>query len=363
MNKGCLYSALTAVMIVFLAFSNLGAETKPSVAVLDFESLGTEDYLGKAVAEIIRTTLVSNKNYLIVERAQISKALSEQKFQQSGIIDDKSAVEIGKVLGADLIIVGSVVRIGNAYTINSRMIDVITGEAKLGKNVTGTNLNLITAMSNELVENLFGGDEKRTKKNDTGRKKAIAHRATQSQHDSGYYVNLDNWEILDGQWYAENGAIVGSGGHLILKDEFRDYIFEVRVEHLSGLKSGVGIGTRCTVVPGGQKTFRNHTSINQGYAFNFGFNRTYNIYSGLSGNWYPMNPNWKRYDWQYSALFREDINNIRIEAKGKNCKIFVNDSLLVEYSDSSHSQGAPLLWVQDPAERIKFSDMKVLILR
>lgn len=363
LNKNCLYSALAAVMIVFLAFSTPGAETKPSVAVLDFESMGTEDYLGKAVAEIMRTALVSNTQYRVVERAQINKAISEQKFQKSGIIDDKSAVEIGKVLGADLIIVGSVVRIGNAYTINSRMIDVKTGEAKLGKNVTGTNLNLITAMSNELVENLFGREEKQTLKNNDGGEKAIGQRMMQGRHDSGYYVDLDNWEILDGQWYAENGAIVGSGGHLILKDEFRDYIFEVRVEHLSGPKSGVGIGTRCTVVPGGQKTFRNHTSINQGYAFNFDFKGSYNIYSGLSGNWHPMNPNWRRYDWQHSGLFRKDINNIRMETKGKNIKIFVNDSLLVEYSDSSHSRGAPLLWVQDPAERIRFSDVKVLILR
>lgn len=131
-------------------------ENRQAVAVLDFESVGTEEYLGKAVSEIIRTALISNPNYRIVERAQINQAISEQKFQKSGMIDDKSAVEIGKVLGANFIIVGSVVKIGDAYTINSRLIDVRTGEAKLGKNVTGNNLNLLTAMSHELVENLMG---------------------------------------------------------------------------------------------------------------------------------------------------------------------------------------------------------------
>lgn len=145
---------IAAVLIVF-STTGFSAGNKPSVAVLDFESMGTEDYLGKAVSEIMRTALVSNKSYRVVERAQISKALSEQKFQKSGIIDDKSAVELGKVLGADLIVVGSVVKIGNAYTINSRMIDVKTGEAKLGKNVTGNDLNLLTSMSDELVDNLF----------------------------------------------------------------------------------------------------------------------------------------------------------------------------------------------------------------
>jgi len=149
---------ISIAMFTFAATAP-AVESKPSVAVLDFESIGTEDYLGKAVSEIMRTSLVRIQNYKIVERAQISKALSEQKFQKSGVIDDKSAVEIGKVLGADLIVVGSVVKIGNAYTINSRMIDVKTGEAKLGRNVTGTDLNLITSMSNELVADLFGAEK------------------------------------------------------------------------------------------------------------------------------------------------------------------------------------------------------------
>ena len=61
--------------------------------------------------------------------------------------NEKSAVEIGKLLGADLIIIGSVVKIGTAYTINSRMMDVKTGEATLGKNVTGNDLNLLTNLA------------------------------------------------------------------------------------------------------------------------------------------------------------------------------------------------------------------------
>jgi hypothetical protein len=49
------------------------------------------------------------------------------------------------------------------------------------------------------------------------------------------------------------------------------------MEHLSGPKSGVGVGTRNSLVPGGQEHFRNNTYDNQGYAFNFTFTKTYNI--------------------------------------------------------------------------------------
>ncbi len=135
-------------------------DVKSTIAVVDFESVGGEEHLGKAVAEIMRTELIGTGQFRVVERAQISKALSEQQLQHSGLIDDRSAVQIGKFIGADLIIVGSVVKIGDSYTINSRMIDVKTGEAKLGKNVSGNNLNLLAGMSHELIGNLFGFRQK-----------------------------------------------------------------------------------------------------------------------------------------------------------------------------------------------------------
>lgn len=350
---------LIAIVIIALAVTGFAADKKSSVAVLDFESMGTEDYLGKAVSEIMRTALVSNPNYRIVERAQINKAITEQKFQKSGLIDDKSAVEIGKVLGADLIIVGSVVKIGNAYTINSRLIEVKTGEAKLGKNVTGTDLNLLTSMSNELVGSLFGIDHHQAKpKRSLDEKKTPDVTIDQGKKDS--YSNLNDWEVLSGEWYVKDGSIVGSSGCIILKEEFRDYIFEVTVEHLSGpMWAGIGIGTRNSIVPGGQKQFRNKTYDNQGYAFNFTFTKTYNIFSGLAGNWYAMNPQWQKY--QYSDVFDKAINHVRIEAIGKHIRILVNSRFLVEYFDTSHVIGAPLFWVQEnTGEKVRFFNIRVI---
>ncbi|MBN1550216.1 hypothetical protein JW979_02055 [bacterium] len=143
---------------------------KPTIAVLDFESIGAEEHLGKAVSEIMRTELIDTNRYRVVERAQINKTISEQRFQKSGLIDDKSAIELGKLLGADLIVIGSVVKIGTSYTINSRMIETKTGEAKLGKNVTGSDLNLLTALSRSLLDSLFGTIRKDTK-NEPGESK------------------------------------------------------------------------------------------------------------------------------------------------------------------------------------------------
>ncbi|MBI4776311.1 MAG: hypothetical protein HY788_19380 [Deltaproteobacteria bacterium] len=131
-------------------------DIRPTVAVLDFESIGSEEHLGKAVAEIMRTELIGTEKFRVIERAQIGKAIKEHELRQSGLLDDESVVQLGKLLGADFIVVGSVVKIGGAYTINSRMLNVVTGEAKLGSNVTGDDVDLITGMSRSLLKDLFG---------------------------------------------------------------------------------------------------------------------------------------------------------------------------------------------------------------
>lgn len=58
---------------------------------------------GKTYQKGARTNL-----YSVVERDQIDKVLKEQNFSNSGVVDDAQATQIGKVLGIDAIISGSV---------------------------------------------------------------------------------------------------------------------------------------------------------------------------------------------------------------------------------------------------------------
>ncbi|MCK9196712.1 MAG: CsgG/HfaB family protein [Syntrophales bacterium] len=160
MKKLLLCKTLMFLLTLSIIQNVYAADIKPTVAIMDFESVGSEEHLGKAVAEIIRTELINAGQFRVLERSQLYRALSEQKLQNSGIIDNKSVVEMGKLLGANFIIIGSVVKMGTAYTINSRMIDIKTGEATLGRNVKGNDLNLLADLSRALLESLFGSSAK-----------------------------------------------------------------------------------------------------------------------------------------------------------------------------------------------------------
>jgi hypothetical protein len=52
--------------------------------------------------------IMVNEGFTIIDRSQLDIIRQEQKFQISGEVDDNTAVSIGKILGADIIITGSI---------------------------------------------------------------------------------------------------------------------------------------------------------------------------------------------------------------------------------------------------------------
>ena len=80
-----------------------------AVAVSPFRNLGKASYdpLSKGLAEMIITDLSQVKSLKVVERIQIQALLDELKLSQSGLVDPKSAPQVGKLLGAGKITTGS----------------------------------------------------------------------------------------------------------------------------------------------------------------------------------------------------------------------------------------------------------------
>ena len=68
--------------------------------------------VGKGVSDLIVTQLVKDGTYSVVERKLLDDILKEQEFSNSERADPKTAARIGKVLGVNAIIVGSITRFG-----------------------------------------------------------------------------------------------------------------------------------------------------------------------------------------------------------------------------------------------------------
>lgn len=66
-----------------------------------------EAYPGKNVAAQFSAKLVENGHFTVIEREQLSKVLDENKLSLSALMDAGQAVEVGKLLGVDALIIGS----------------------------------------------------------------------------------------------------------------------------------------------------------------------------------------------------------------------------------------------------------------
>jgi curli biogenesis system outer membrane secretion channel CsgG len=85
---------------------------------------------GNVVAERVTTELIKTKRLKVVERKEIQKVLGELRLQSAGAIDQASAKKLGSLLGADLIVIGTLAELpGNKLELNVRMAGVESGEA------------------------------------------------------------------------------------------------------------------------------------------------------------------------------------------------------------------------------------------
>ena len=102
-------------------------ESRPTIAILDFEGLGISEQEAKVLTNRLGTHMVQLGRYQVIERGQMQQILVEQDFQLTGCTSDECAVEIGQLLGVQQMLAGSFGRSGSIYTIDMRIIDVATG--------------------------------------------------------------------------------------------------------------------------------------------------------------------------------------------------------------------------------------------
>ncbi|MDR3342628.1 MAG: CsgG/HfaB family protein [Treponema sp.] len=75
------------------------------------------------IDELIANT-VNDRVFTVVDRQQLDLIRGELDFQTSGEVDDNSAQELGRMLGAQIIISGGISKIGNLYRLRIRALGV-----------------------------------------------------------------------------------------------------------------------------------------------------------------------------------------------------------------------------------------------
>lgn len=125
---------------------------KTRVAVLDFAAKGVDDILAEAVVENLLTSLIDSGCFEVIERKQLEKVMNELNLQNSDDFNDDLREQLGNLYGVELVILGSVTKIGDNITINARGVEVTTGVGKFGKRVYTDSENDIPSLISLLVD-------------------------------------------------------------------------------------------------------------------------------------------------------------------------------------------------------------------
>jgi len=114
------------------------------------EPAGISDLLTAAL-----TTQLANKargRADVVNRQAIDRILAETEFQMSELVDPASQVRIGRQLGADLILTGTIAAAGELFKLNAQLVVVETGVVLGG-------FNLDVRLEKELAARMSQGSE------------------------------------------------------------------------------------------------------------------------------------------------------------------------------------------------------------
>jgi curli biogenesis system outer membrane secretion channel CsgG len=117
---------LMAAFTLLLSSSAMGQGAQPRkkrIAIMDFDYatvhsnvaaiFGSDIDIGKGISDMLVTMLVKDGTYSVIERKALDQVLAEQNFSNSNRANPASAAQLGKLLGVDAIIVGSITQFGN----------------------------------------------------------------------------------------------------------------------------------------------------------------------------------------------------------------------------------------------------------
>ncbi len=160
-------TVLGALAVLGLAGTTAEAQAKkkrPLVAVMDFDYGSIDNWwgqhdIGKGMADQVVDALLEDGSFRVIERKKLDTVLAEQDFSNSDRANPATAAKIGKLLGVNYIIAGSITKFStekkggrgsiggighlgiskakSEVALTARLIDVNTGEIMLSAKGAG----------------------------------------------------------------------------------------------------------------------------------------------------------------------------------------------------------------------------------
>lgn len=133
------------ILFIFYSFSIFASQKVIGVSAFKNLSKNKEyQWLSTGIAESISFKLRNVKQYIIVDRTNVDRLFEEIALAQSGLLDEEQAPKAGKILGANIIVIGNYQTLGNQIRINAKLVETETHKVLKQVMVTGDIINIFS---------------------------------------------------------------------------------------------------------------------------------------------------------------------------------------------------------------------------
>lgn len=149
-----------SLLIVIFAYSiSAQEEASPTIAIMDVAATNTSDVKSQIIYEYILDVVNRSTVYTIVERSALQAAIKEMEISASGIIDDTTAAEIGKLAGAEFILISNLIVDDDFTYLSARIVAVETGQVSNTAMLQAEESEYIASLANRTISQLLGQPE------------------------------------------------------------------------------------------------------------------------------------------------------------------------------------------------------------
>jgi hypothetical protein len=123
------------------------------IAIVPFTINSPEnlDYLEGAIYDMLASRLSVDDSVTVLERSRVVRALGKD---YSSSMDADNAASLGNRLGADYVVLGSLTKLGETFSLDAKMYDVHNRERKTAAYAQGSGMDSLIPKINEFARNM-----------------------------------------------------------------------------------------------------------------------------------------------------------------------------------------------------------------
>ncbi len=146
-NKICL-------IFVFLVVLTAIINAQESAIVFEFDAIGIDEQTNAAAIQILRNELGATGKFLAIPKREIEAKLTEQNITDFSCHEIDCAISYGFTVGAEKVVLGSLTKPGEGYTVEVRLVDVTKKEVVFTDRFSATSLDDLRLTLSKLAKAL-----------------------------------------------------------------------------------------------------------------------------------------------------------------------------------------------------------------